>query len=156
MLRILKDKKGNTTLIYSLVLVFFLSVVTVLVLNGIEFRTLTLNIHHTAKTSLEEYINTETRNEIDSVKNGTDYILQLDEDVYVEYFTQALGISENLRGTTQNGRDFEIKNLEITSDENLDITLKFKLYMPFNVLDMQVITFDKELIINQKYTKKFI
>ncbi|MFI3326850.1 MAG: hypothetical protein R3Y35_11860 [Clostridia bacterium] len=155
MLKVLKDKRGNSTLIYTVVILIFLCMVTVLVLGSNEFRSLTLNISNTSKTALEEYINTETKNEIDSIKNGTDYILEIEEDEYIDYLSNALNIGTNLKGATGNDRNFEISNISITNNNDLDLTLKLTLTMPFEILGSQIITFDKEIIITSKLTSRF-
>ncbi len=143
-MKILKNKDGNSTLIYSIVITFFLCAVTVLVLGGIEFRSITLNVTHTAKTVLDEYISSETKIQMDSIKNGTDYIIKIDEDGY-----------KNLLENAVESESFEITDICISSDSDLDITLKFTLLMPFEILDTQIITFDREIEITSKYTSKF-
>ncbi|MFI3327365.1 MAG: hypothetical protein R3Y35_14525 [Clostridia bacterium] len=155
MIKVLKDKRGNSTLIYSVVILLFLCLVTIFVIGSNEFRTLTLNISNTSKTALEEYINTETINEINSLKNGTDYNFEIDEDEYKTYLANALNIGEDLTGTTGNGRTFEITNISITNNNDLDLTLTLTLSMPFKITENYVINFDKEITITSKLTSTF-
>ncbi|MFI3228036.1 MAG: hypothetical protein R3Y09_11635 [Clostridia bacterium] len=155
MVKIFKDKRGNSTLIYSVVILLFLCLVTIFVIGSNEFRTLTLNISNTSKTALEEYINTETINEINSLKNGTDYNFEIDEDEYKTYLANALNIGEDLTGTTGNGRAFEITNISITNNNDLDLTLTLTLSMPFKITESYVINFDKEIVITSKLTSTF-
>ncbi|MFI3228083.1 MAG: hypothetical protein R3Y09_11875 [Clostridia bacterium] len=156
MIKILKDNRGNSTLIYSVVILLFLCLVTIFVIGSNEFRTLTLNISNTSKTALEEYINTETINEINSLKNGTDYNFEIDEDEYKTYLANALGIGEDLTGTTGNGRTFEITNISIANNSDLDLTLTLTLSMPFKITENYVINFDKEIVITSKLTSTFV
>lgn len=153
--RILTDKKGTSTLTYSAVVLVFLCMVTILSIATAEFRTLTLSIADTAEQALDEYVTAQSIEQFESIKNSTDYTIELDEQGYIDLLTQALSMDSNLTGSTGNGRTFTISEVDLQHTEDLDFTVTLHLVMPFEVFDSQIMQFDQDITISSKYTQKF-
>lgn len=132
---ILTSKDGFSTLFISLAFLFFLLLVTIILLVTTEFRAVTLSVTQTADEALEDYISSESTDILDSIKSGNTYTFELDTELYIEYLANALGIDENLKGIKTNGRSFEITSVVLDYDtiDNLDVTATFTLTMPLEV-----------------------
>ncbi|MFI3327077.1 MAG: hypothetical protein R3Y35_13040 [Clostridia bacterium] len=137
--QILKDTKGTTTLPYTIVLLIFMLLITLAVIINIQFRSLALEIYNTAEQCLSQYVTNQSEININSIKNGTNYVVELNEDEYIEYLALALGVDENLQGVTSNGRNFELTNIDITFyDENniIDVKVNFDLLLEIEIMQI--------------------
>lgn len=138
-MRILKDTKGLTTLPYTIVLLIFMLLITLAVIINIQFRSLALEIYNTAEQCLSQYITTESEININSIKNGTNYVLELSEDEYIEYLSTSLGVDENFQGVTSNGRNFELTNIVVSfNNENniIDVKVNFDLLLEIEIMEI--------------------
>ena len=154
---ILQNKQGSSSLIYSVAILIFLCVLTLAVIVTLQFRNLSLELYRTANASLEEYIVVQARNNIDSIKNGHNYLPYIDEDEFVEYLANAIGVDENLQGKTANGRSFEISNLELAFDvsNKMDTKVQFDLTMPVIVSGITFPPFETTVVIHSELESKF-
>lgn len=138
-MRILKDTKGLTTLPYTIVLLIFMLLITLAVIINIQFRSLALEIYNTAEQCLSQYITTESEININSIKNGTNYVLELSEAEYIEYLSTSLGVDENFQGVTSNGRNFELTNIVVSfNNENniIDVKVNFDLLLEIEIMEI--------------------
>lgn len=145
--RILTEKSAFSSLIYSISILMFLLLITILVITTIEFRTLALEINNTVENSLEEYITEKVTENMNSIKNGTNYILEIDTDDYIQKLSNQLNLDSSLKGTTGNGRTFEIANISTHFiDENkMNVKVIYTLNMPIIVGGTEYTAFNKEL-----------
>ncbi len=132
---LIKDEKGTSTLIFTMVILIFLCMLTLAIIVVTQFRSLALDIENTAETTLEYYITEQSIENYNSIKNGHSYTDGFDEDEYIQMFAEALGVDENLKGYTANGRSFEISNLLIyfATENEMDAYVSFTLIMPIVV-----------------------
>lgn len=135
MRKLLNDKQGSSSLIYTVVVLIFLCVLTLGIVTVMQFRSLALEIKHTANASLEEYVTVQAMENMDSLKNGNTYLVTIDESELIDYLASGLGVDANLKGETSTGRSFEITNLDLEFDTNnqMDVTVVFDLSMPVEV-----------------------
>ena len=157
MRKILKSKQGSSSLIYTIVILIFLCVLTLGVIVTMQFRSLALELRHTASNSLEEYIVVQARENMNSIKNGNNHLADIDQDEYIEYLVNALGVNEDLQGRTSTGRSFEISNIDLTFDtENtMNVSVKFDLYMPLEVSGVEFPPLETTLMIHSELASKF-
>lgn len=131
---IIYSKQGTSTLIYTTVILIFLCVLTLAVIVVTQFRSLALDIQNTAETTLEYYITEQAVENYNSIKNGHSYIESFDENDYIKMLAEALGIDENLSGSTATGRSFEIDDLIVyfAADNEMNAMVSFTLTMPLS------------------------
>lgn len=155
--KILTNQQGFSTLVYSIAILNFIIVVTVAVIVNMQFQSLSLDIYDTASYSLDEYITVKAKENINSIKNGHDYILELDTDEYIEYLARNLGVNENLAGITANGREFLISNVSIEFVDISQMHLKviFDLYMPIEVAGLSFAPLTATIYTDCEYQSKF-
>lgn len=148
---ILQDTSGSATLIFSTVCLFFLLLITIFVIGSIEYRTLVLEIQSSVENSLENYINSETIDEINSIKNGTNYLYEFDENEFTFEIKEKLYLDSNYTGMTANGREFSVSNIMYSYDNNLEISVIFTLTMPFYFTQDLYITFQNDINVSSYY-----
>ncbi len=155
--QILTENSAFSNLIYSISVLMFLLLITILIITTIEFRTLALEINNTVESSLEEYVTEKVIENIDSIKNGTNYILEIDTDDYIEKLSNQLNLDSSLKGTTGNGRTFEITNISVLFvDENkMNMKVVYTLNMPLIVGGVEYTSLDKELYATVELANKF-
>ena len=157
MRKILTSKQGSSSLIYTIAILIFLCVLTLGIVVTMQFRSLALELHNTTGTALEEYIVVQARENMDSIKNGHNYLAEIDEDEYIEYLSNALGVNEDLQGHTSTGRSFEISNIELTFDtaNTMNVTARFDLYMPIEVSGVTFPPLETTLTVHSELASKF-
>lgn len=155
--KIFKDTKGITTLPYTIVLLVFMLIITLAVIINIQFRSLALEIYNTAEQCLSQYVTTQSEININSIKNGTNYVVELTEDEYIEYLATALGVDENLQGVTSNGRNFELTNIDITfNDETniINVKVNFDLLLEIEIMELTS-TLEKNIDLTYQLTTTY-
>lgn len=157
MRKILTSKQGSSSLIYTIAILIFLCVLTLGIIVTMQFRSLALELHNTTSTALEEYIVVQARENMDSIKNGHNYLAEIDEDKYIDYLANALGVNEDLQGYTSTGRNFEISNIDLTFDtaNTMNVTVRFDLYMPLEVSGVTFPPLETTLTVHSELASKF-
>ncbi len=153
---IITDKKGSSSLIYSMAILIFLCLLTLAIIVTIQFRSLALDIQNTAETTLEYYITEQSIENYNSIKNGHSYTASFDENEYIQMLCEALGVDENLKGYTASGRSFEIDNLLIyfANENQLDAMVSFNLIMPVEVCGMEFDGLDTNIVVYGVFESK--
>ncbi len=157
MRKLLKDKQGSSSLIYTIVVLIFLCILTLGIVTVMQFRSLALEIQHTANASLEEYVTVQAMENMDSIKNGNSYLVTIDENELIDYLANALGVDANLKGETSTGRRFEITNLDLTFDtvNEMDVIIEFDLSMPVEVSGVSFPPLETTITLYSELASKF-
>lgn len=147
----LQDNRGTSTLIYSIYILMVMVILTIIIICAVEYRTLTLEIQTRAESALEIYINTETKNEINSIKSSVDYLDAVDTDTLTSLFAESLYLDDNLIGITTKGREYTLSDIKYSYDNDMNISVIFTLEMPFYFTKNLFIVFDNEILISTNF-----
>ena len=93
---------------------------------------------------------------VDSIKNGTDYIVVLDKNLYVQRFQDALEIGDDLNGYENNRLKFKISDISLnyTINNAINSTVTFRLKEPIYLFGIEVTALDNTITVVSKYNVK--
>lgn len=149
------NNRGDA-LIFGVLMTLVVLILFYCVLSFIQLKATTAYIRNTAEQVLDTYTSTQGKDAVESIKNGTDFTVVLDKDLYIQRYQTALGIGSNFTGYSDSGRvRFQITNIAldyaVTNTINSKVT--FHLVEPVYFFGFQV-PLTGDVTVTSKYNIK--
>ncbi len=152
---LLHSNRGDA-LIFGIVMMLVVLMVYYCVLTFTKLKITTAHIQNTAEQVLDTYTTTQGRNAVESIKNGTDYTVVLDKDLYTQRLKDALDINNDFTGYDQNRKGFQISDvtLNYSVSNTIDSNVAFKLNEPIYFFGIEVTAINATVTVASKYNIK--
>lgn len=149
------NNRGDA-LIFGVLMTLVVLILFYCVLSFVQLKSTTAYVQNTAEQVLDTYTSTQGRNAVESIKNGTDYTVVLDKDLYTQRLQARLGVGSSLTGYSASGRvRFQITNIKldyaVTNTINSKVT--FHLAEPVYFFGFQV-PLSSDVTVTSKYNIK--
>lgn len=152
---LLHNNRGDA-LIFGIVIMLVVLMIFYCVLTFTKIKITTAHIQNTAEQVLDTYTTTQGRNAVESIKNGTDYTVVLDKDLYAQRFQNALDISNDFTGYEKDRIKFQISDilLNYTVDKAINSNITFRLKEPIYLFGVEVTALNDTVTVASKYNVK--
>lgn len=153
--KLLSNNRGDA-LIFGVFVMLTVLMIFYCVLAFVQLKVTTANIQTTAEQVLDTYTSTQGRNAVESIKNGTDYTVVLDQDLYVERFQDSLGIGNSFIGYNGNKIRFQLADIHLnyTVDRQINSSVTFHLSEPLYFFGAEVTSLSSNVTVYSKYNIK--
>lgn len=151
----LREKNGSA-LIFGVIMLFFLTMITAVSMTYIESKSTAAYLQETAESVLDTYTVTQGRAAAASFKNGSDYTVTLDKDMYVKRLREKLGIGTDNTGKTNGRVRFILSDitLDYTAHNEIDSTVSMHIQIPVYFANVKVSEVSGNMTVRSKYAKK--
>lgn len=126
--KLLQNNRGDA-LIFGVAVTLTVLILFYCILAFVQLKITTANIQTTAEQVLDTYTSTQGRIAVDSIKNGTDYTVLMDKDLYDERLQEALGVGNDFIGYNGDKIRFHLSELKLsyTVDHRINSRVSFHL-----------------------------
>lgn len=120
-----------------------------------KLKITTAHIRNTAQQVLDTYTVSEGRKKVQSFKNGTDYTVALEKDLFEDQMRDALGIDDLT--AYQNGREtFQISDMSLhySVQDEIKSGVQFRIREPLYFMGKQVNALNETITVSSRYDPK--
>lgn len=155
MLKKIRDNRGSgfvTGIAFALVVMLIFSCVMIYVENMYTIS----YVRKEAQETLDRYTTEQGELAMCNIKNGSNYIVTVDETTFYNEIINALGI-DNTGTVYENDRvRFKITDtkLQYTADDDLNTTASISMDIPIYLMQSKVSTARGNILVNSKYILK--
>ena len=121
-----------------------------------ELKITTAYIRNTAQRVLDTCTATEGQRAVESFKNGTDYMPELDANLFTDRLQPELGIGGDMAGYENGKKKFQLCNIVLnrTGKDEIKTAVRFKVHEPMYFIGKEVNAVDVNLTLNSQYHAK--
>lgn len=156
----IKNKKAEGYVRTSIMILIFCIAIAVFMSFLTAVNIVRISKRNTYKI-IDGYVTAKSIEEFNSIKTGTDYTEQIDNDTFTDYFCEYNSLTRNgniLIARTESGYEkYRITNLNLSfiQDNTLKLQVDYIITIPVSFGDFEVFNAEVPITIKSKYTDKF-
>lgn len=154
--KILHSKRG-AALVTGLMVAGFLMVLSFCALIFQQQITVIAHVRDSSKQAFDIYTSSAGKQVMASIKNGNDYIVDINETAYKKLLKESLHLTnDEFIGYTDDVKRFTISEIKTSYilDNTLKTKLEYNLDIPFIFFGREVLTIHKEIVVEARYNLK--
>ena len=156
----MKNKRAEGYIRTSIMMLIFCIGIAVFMSFVTAVNTIRISKRNTYKV-IDGYITVKSIEAFNSIKTSNDYIENLDEDEFIEYFCEYNGMTKSgniLIAKTSDGYEkYRVKDLQLSYIQNntLKLQVNYVITIPISFGDFEVFNAEVPITIQSKLTDKF-
>lgn len=155
--RILKNKRGQANLVFSLGLMLFLAVIFSICMMFVQAVVVVQNVVNCSQIALDTYTSQSSVQIASSIKNGHDLSDKTDTEAYTDLLQEQLFLDDELSCYYENDAlKYQLQDVQLTVQmaDKLQTTATITIDYPLYLASVPVTTFHKTFSIESRYYLK--
>lgn len=151
----LSDKQGNALIFGVFMLIVIVTLFCVL-LSFVQIKTTIAYVRDTSQAVLDRETIESSREWVASVKNGSDFNMDLDNNKYKNLLRKELKTGTDFVGTSGDMVRFKLSNITLgyTTQNRLKTNVSYTLYVPFYLMGIEVTSLEATVKLKSRYILK--